>query len=182
MNKIKGIIKNEESMKNGVWLSAPWYTYYHELEALFGQDPEISMDFIDEDVNTYIVTMHVRNEEKAYALMQLLPTVKNFGAIAVRIRVIPANGKAESDYDLLLKALKDNPVFVKSIEEEVTDYNYILFKKEVVEFFNDELGDPYGFRFTLFQDIADDVFDGVSGVFFSTDREGQFVGSEEEKR
>lgn len=170
MSKIKGIIKNEENMKNGVWLSAPWYTYYHELEALFGQDPEISMDF-SEDEGDYTVTMHVRNEEKAYALMQLLPMVRSFGSIAVRIRVIPSNGEFESDYDLLLKAFKDNPVFAKGIKEEMTDYNYILFKKEVVEFFNDELGDPDGFRFTLFQDIADDVFPSAYNVFFSTDRE-----------
>lgn len=181
MSKIKGIIKNEENMKNGVWLSAPWYTYYHELEALFGQDPEISMDF-NEDKGDYTVTMHVRNEEKEYALMQLLPTVKSFGSIAVRIRVIPSNVEYESDYDLLLKALKDNPVFAKGIKEEMTDYNYILFKKEVVEFFNDELGDPYGFRFTLFQDIANDVFANAHNVFFSTYREGQLVGSESEKK
>ena len=170
MSKIKGIIKNEENMKNGVWLSAPWYTYYHELEALFGQDPEISMDF-SEDEGDYTVAMRVRNEEKAYALMQLLPAVRSFGSIAVRIRVIPADEKAESDYNLLLKAFKDNPVFVKAIKEEMTDYNYILFKKEVVGFFNDELGDPDGFRFTLFQDIADNVFANAHDVFFSTDHE-----------
>ena len=112
-----------------------------------------------------------RNEEKAYALMQLLPAVRSFGSIAVRIRVIPADEKAESDYNLLLKAFKDNPVFVKAIKEEMTDYNYILFKKEVVGFFNDELGDPDGFRFTLFQDIAGNVFVNAHDVFFSTDHE-----------
>ena len=176
MSKIKGIIKNEENMKNGVWLSAPWYTYYHELEALFGQDPEISMDF-SEDEGDYTVAMRVRNEEKAYALMQLLPAVRSFGSIAVRIRVIPADEKAESDYNLLLKAFKDNPVFAAGIKEEITDMNYILFKKEVVQFYNDQFDDPRGYKSTLYKTIADDVFTGVHDVFFSTD-----LGEESEKK
>lgn len=163
----KRLSKKNEKAKDAVWLSAPWYSYYQELVALFGQDKELAIEF-DEDelLNTIYV---YGNDEKAYALTQLIPAAKEFGSITVRTRIIPANRRVESDYELLLKAFKDNPVFVTGIKEEMTDMNYILFKKEVVQFFNDQFDDPRGYRSTLYKTIADDVFAGVHDVFFSTD-------------
>lgn len=160
---------NKKNEKETIWLSAPWYAYYRELKALFEQDPELSIGF---DPGELVFTIYVHgNGEKAYALTQLLPVVKEFGSITVRTRVIPSNGEVESDYELLLKAFKDNPVFAAGIQEEMTNMNYILFKKEVVQFYNDQFDDPRGYRSTLYKTIADDVFAGVHDVFFSTDRE-----------
>ena len=156
----------KETIKNGISLSAPWYTYYHELEALFGQDPDVTLDFDEDEL---IIRLYVFKEEKAYALSQLLPAVKEFGSISARVRVVPANNKYENDYELLLKAFKDNPVFAAGVKEEMTDMNYILFKKEVVQFYNDQFDDPRGYRSTLYKTIADDVFAGVHDAFFSTD-------------
>ena len=45
---------------------------------------------------------------------------------------------------------------------------YVVLKKEVVQFFNDNLNDIHGLETTLYQTIAKDVFDGT-GVFFCTD-------------
>lgn len=160
-------------------LSAPWYTYFHELEALFGKDSDVVLR-LDED--NLIITLYVHNDEKAYALSQLLPTIKEFGSISVRVRVVPANNKYESDYELLLKAFKDNPVFAAGVKEEMTDMNYILFKKEVVQFYNDQFDDPRGYRSTLYKTIADDVFAGVNDVFFSTDYYGNAVPKEESEK
>ena len=162
-------------------LSAPWYTYYHELEALFGQDPDITLDFDEDEL---IIRLYVFKEEKAYALSQLLPAVKEFGSISVRVRVVTSNDKYESDYELLLKAFKDNPVFETGIQEEMTGMNYILFKKEVVQFYNDQFDDPHGYRSTLYKTIADDVFAGVHDVFFSTDScgHGNIVPEEESEK
>lgn len=179
MSKIKDIIKNEENMKDGVSMSPPWHTYYHELEALFGQDPDVALDFNEDDL---VIRLYAFKEEKAYALSQLLPAVKEFGGISVRVRVVPANDKYESDYELLLKAFKDNPVFVTGIKEEMTNMNYILFKKEVVQFFNDQFDDPRGYRSTLYKTIADDVFACVNDVFFSTDYYGNAVPEEESEK
>ena len=173
---------NKKNEKETIWLSAPWYTYYHELEALFEKDPELSIGFDEDEL---VITIYVHdNDEKAYALTQLLPAIKEFGSITVRTRVIPANGKVESDYDLLLKAFKDNPVFETGIQEEMTGMNYILFKKEVVQFYNDQFDDPHGYRSTLYKTIADDVFAGVNGVFFSTDScgHGNIVPEEESEK
>lgn len=160
-------------------LSAPWYTYYHELEALFGQDPDVTLDFDEDEL---IIRLYVFKEEKAYALSQLLPAVKEFGSISVRVRVVPSDDKYESDYDLLLKAFNGNPAFVTGVKEETTDMNYILFKKEVVQFYNDQFDDPRGYRSTMYKTIADDVFAGINNVFFSTDCYVHVLEEEDEEK
>ena len=48
---------------------------------------------------------------------------------------------------------------------------YVVFKKEVVQYFNDSLGDIHGVCSTLMQDIAKDIFEDTEGVYFCTDTE-----------
>ena len=48
---------------------------------------------------------------------------------------------------------------------------YVVFVNEVVQYFNDDLGDVYGQCSTLYQEIAKDVFGETEGVFFCTDVE-----------
>ena len=54
---------------------------------------------------------------------------------------------------------------------------YVVFTNKVVQFFNDNLNDIYGNVTTLYQEIASDVFDIESGVFFCTDFKKE-VGNE----
>ena len=46
---------------------------------------------------------------------------------------------------------------------------YVMFKPEVVQYWDDNLGDPHGNISTLAQEIARDVFEDGNGVYFSTD-------------
>lgn len=69
-------------------LSAPWCTYYREINELFGNDPEIKIEFDEEEPE---IKMYVRNHEKADALTRLLPVTKAFGWVELKITVIPAN-------------------------------------------------------------------------------------------
>lgn len=62
-------------------ISSPWVNYYHEIDALFGLDPEIRVD-INEGENT--VTLYVDNAEKAEAIAQLLPAERAFGNVTVK--------------------------------------------------------------------------------------------------
>ena len=43
-----------------------------------------------------------------------------------------------------------------------------VFAKEVVQYWNDSLSDPYGKVSTLYQDIAKDIFEDTDGVMFCT--------------
>jgi len=46
--------------------------------------------------------------------------------------------------------------------------NHVVFENKVVQYFNDQLDDPYGVKSALYEDLARDVFEDSEGVFFNT--------------
>lgn len=160
-------------------LSPPWITYVNEIKAMFGNDPEISIVYDNEEV---AVRLYVDNAKKAEAIAMLLPEEAWFGNVCLGINVIPANGK---DFEALEKitndivfsiAFENNPVFAYSktitgiLSNNIT---YVVFKNRVVQFFNDNLNDIYGNVSTLYEDIARELFEDtvLQGVFYCTDIE-----------
>jgi hypothetical protein len=150
-------------------LSTPWQTFFSELEALFGKDPDITLDF-NNDNN---IILYVDGEQKASALSQLLPAEKVFGNVRINIVVVPSNTLGKSTEELFRVAFKDNPVlsYVASENKGMFAMDYVVFKHEVVQFFNDDLSDINGNCTTLYEDIARDVFEDVQ-IQFCTDAEG----------
>lgn len=149
-------------------LSAPWYTYYRKINALFEKDPQIKVVF-HEDINT--LKLYVDDANKAEALEQLLPSEKSFGAVKMSIQVIPANLEAVNP-NLFQTAFDGNPVFsyMETIEGAFSKpITYVVFEPDVVQFFNDDLGDIHGNCNTLYQDIAKEIFDSADNIFFCTD-------------
>ena len=155
----------DKSMK----LSAPWVTYYHELQALFDEDSDVEVVY-DEDEPQ--VKLFVENQYKADALSKLLPEEKTFGNVTLKVTVIPSNDEEESDFSLFKRAFEGNPIISDFIELELFNnpVDYVVFRNEVVQFFNDEMGDPNGLKSTLYQDIAKDVFADKDGIFFCTEQ------------
>lgn len=156
-------------MNKELKLSSPWMTYYHELEELFKEDPAVKMS-LDED--EMIIKMYVEGDEKADALMQLLPAEKKFGNVTVYVQIIPANKLKNSKVSLFQKAFEGNPI-VTDIQTFVLFNNpttYVVFKNKVVQFFNDNLADINGNKSTLYQDIAEEIFDDHEGIFFCTEK------------
>ena len=150
-------------------LSTPWAEYYRELEALFKHDPAIKIGF-DED--EYIINLYVDGGLKAEALAELLPSEKVFGNVTLKVNVIPANVVKDDKTSLFKAAFEGNPVFSYAVKPEgilVPNFSFVVFKNEVVQYFNDNLGDVNGNRSTLYQEIAKDVFEDHEGVFFCTD-------------
>ena len=159
-------------MKKKLKLSSPWMTYYHELEALFKEDPAIKLEYNEDD---NIIKLYVEGDEKADALTQILPSEKVFGSVVVKIMVIPANKLTNSKILLFQKAFEGNPV-VTAIETYTLFNNpvtYVVFKNKVVQFFNDNLGDINGNKSTLYQDIANEIFEDHTGIFFCTESVGE---------
>lgn len=148
-------------------LSAPWVTYIHELQLLFEQDTDIRMVV---DSNLLEVKLYVEDWRKADALSKLLPQEKVFGNVTLKIEVIPANHGDGSAFYLIQDAFKGNPVFVgaESASKTIGTFNYAVFKKEVAQFFNDQLDDINGYKSMLYQDIAKDVLGEKDGVFYCT--------------
>lgn len=152
-------------------LSAPWIIYYREIEAMFRGDPGVRVIF-DEDALT--VKLYVDDSGKAYALDELIPPSKKFGRTVLKIGIIPANDSftAVDKASLLDAALQGNSAlsFIRTISGIMTNpLTYVVFKKDVVQYWTDDLGDYFGVHSTLFQDIAKDVFENATGVFFCTD-------------
>lgn len=153
--------------KTQVGLSSPWISYVHKIETLFKEDPEVTVVYDD---NKKDIKIFVEESIKAEALTQLLPTEKKFGEVTITIRVIPANN-IETDPALLFEeAFDGNPIFdgvlvIKGMYNNPV--NYIIFTDKIAQYWDDNLGDPYGNISTLYQEIARDVFD-IKGVQYCT--------------
>ena len=150
-------------------LSSPWVTFIHEIQMLFGQDPDIS---IVADIEEPEIKLYVDNIQKADALNKLLPDHKDFGNVTLKISVVPSNiATDDSPVAIIRKAFDGNPVlsFATTVDAKIGSFSYAVFKNEVVQFFNDQLDDLHGNKSMLYQDIAKDVFGNVSGVFYCTD-------------
>lgn len=153
-------------------LSAPWVTFAREVGAMFDDDPAIRVEYDDENVE---VKLYVEGVKKAEAISQLLPVEKAFGGVKLKITVIPANEQFSVDKQkqLFLDAFEGNPVFEAAVTAEGIFSNpitYVVFRKRVVQYYNDDLGDINGIRSTLYQDIAKNIFEGqVQGTYFCTD-------------
>ena len=161
-----------------IGLSSPWVLFYREISAMFEKDNSVRVVF-DED--TKDLKLYVEDADKVNALTELLPSEKTFGNVTVKIEVIPANcvrtvkvGQAqETAANLLRDALKGNLAvsFIKTVNLMYSNtLTYIVFENRVVQYFTDDLGDYYGLRSTLYENLARDVFGKKEGVFFCTDR------------
>lgn len=150
--------------------SAPWITFYKEIEALFGQDPEITCIYT---ANPPSMKLYVENPAKADAIDKLLPKDVSFGGVDAPIIVIPGN-KPDTKANLFKTAFDGNPAFSRMVSAEgifTNPIHYCVFNKEVVQFWDDNLGDINGNVSTLYEDLAADIFDDTEGVMFCTESE-----------
>ena len=152
-------------------MSAPWVEYYNKVKALLGDDPDIVVEY-DEDARK--IKVFVNGTEKADALAQLLPAEKEFGNIKVTTAVIPANTQTYDKADLLKYALAGNPNFayMQSVDGILSNrISYVVFKKKVAQYWNDNLGDINGNVSTLYQELAKEIFGAGDGILYCTDNE-----------
>lgn len=159
-------------------LSAPWIIYYREVQAMFKHDEHVHVVY-DEAENH--LKVYVTGPYKAAALTQILPPTKSFGSVSLSITVIPANDcgdntlpdvKAWSIEDVFETAFDDNAAYesVHCVPSVLmgNPITYVVFSKEVVQYFSDDLGDYYGIHSTLYENIARDIFVELDGVFYCT--------------
>ena len=159
-----------EKQKTGVY--SPWVVYYNQIKALFDGDQDITTEF---DADNLAIVIKVANTEKAEALAKIMPMSKGFGGVTVSIRVVPANVDAGQYLaDCFKTAFTGNEAFshVTMVPDVFTNpMAFCVFKKEVVQYPDDNIFDEHGICSTLYQDIAKKIFGEVDGVFFCTDVE-----------
>lgn len=154
-------------------LEAPWQTFAKKVKALFAQDDDIWVgDICEGDDTTYELDICIKKHDKFLALDRLLPGVKAFGNVTLGIMLYDEENE-EIDTTALFKTLFDGNPIVDSIKTRTdpagADWNYVLFKPEVIQFYDDDLTDYNGNWNGLAEDIAREVFEENSrGVNFCT--------------
>ena len=149
-------------------LSSPWNIYYNKINAFFMRDPEVNVIFDEENYN---IKIYVSNGRKAAALSKILIPQQEFGNITLDIEVIPPNGilKNTANTDLVDAFAGNGALFsIEKVEGFGFNAVYVIFQKEVVQYFTDDLGSYYGKASTLYEDIAREIFDVDTGIFFCT--------------
>lgn len=162
-------MKGKEKAK--IKMSSPWVTLLNEYVAMFGDDPDIKVESRNDGMT---IRLLVSNSDKADALTQLLPDHYDFGTVTVGIEVVPDNGFDTARSSLFVRAFANNPVLSRIItlsDVFASPITYVVFRKEVVQFWNDNLGDPHGNVSTLYQDLAGDVLGDQDGILYCTESE-----------
>lgn len=165
-------------------LTSPWHTYYNELKAFFREDPEVTVLFDEDNME---IKLLVRDGEKAEALSGILNLHKEFGDTNLTVAIVPANQPTSAamkyleaittneNYEMLyVYALSGNDEFSEAYKIEGAlgyDAVYVVFKKNVIQYYTDNLGDLHGVKSTLMENIARDIFVQHPGVFFCTEVE-----------
>lgn len=155
-------------------LSSPWVIYSRKVQALFSKDSEIYVSDVVKKNGTYKMTIETCNMDKYNALMQVFPKVKYFGTVALQIDIcVPNEDEFKVDLFNLMMDLFDGNDFVDEIKVSLDPFGnqqtYVMFKPEVVQFFNDNIRDYNGLSTTLCEDLARDILEkDASEVNFCT--------------
>lgn len=154
---------------NGTQISPPWVTYARKMQALFEQDRDVTVKY---DNESRTLDLLVEGNDKASAISSILPNEVEFGNVKLTIAVKPSND--DSPEAIVRKAFAGNDAVasIETIETDVPlfgDRTYVLFKPEVVQFFDDDMTDINGICTTIYQDIAREVFETGPGVSFCTE-------------
>ena len=157
---------NNSAKKTGMY--SPWEVFHNQIKALFANDPDVDVEYHSDEQT---INLYVADSNKADALMKIMPMSKEFGNITVYIRVIPAN---DNNGEYLAKcfetAFYGNDAFshLTTVKDAFVSnpLSYCVFKKEVVQYPNDNIFDEHGICSTLYQDLAHEIFGDVHGVFF----------------
>ncbi len=147
-------------------LSPPWYTYHKKVQAMFGRDPEVEVKDLGEiEDGKYSYMILVSEKKKAGAIKAILPQNVEMGNIEIHLTILGPDEDDiapldKSDAEIYNAAFSGNPIFVKTAVRsfDPLTVSYCIFKKEVIQFQNDDLTDYYGNYNGLASDIARELF------------------------
>jgi hypothetical protein len=145
-------------------LSPPWYTLYKKIVYSIGRNPSVHVQPMRQDGANYYIDI-VALDGISYPLAAILKPFYEMGNIKVYVEVLDRSGKpidpslpvGTDPVDAVVKAFKgglaSNEYFVDAINivgksppiTPLSRYQVaVIFKKSVIQFFNDDLSDYYG--------------------------------------
>lgn len=149
-------------------LSPPWYTYHHKVMALFGSDPDIRVRDLEKvSDNEYSYMMLIGSQDKAEAIKKILPGEVPIGDVTVRAAILGPDEDGENSAeeiasvcDLFRKAFTGNPHFSRVVTVRYPPgmvLNYCVLKKEIIQFWNDDLSDINGVCSMITSELAREI-------------------------
>lgn len=167
--------KKSEKVK----LSPPWDGHMSMLSSFFAGDKRVRVGYCEDGCGC----IEVFDGDMYQALEQVLRKQLRFGNVRLEIRVVPANclrGKGDvlnirektfTDLAALKVVLKENPAFSKIRRDKSSafDFVFVLFKPVVLQWYNDNLGNPWKLTTSTHELAADWVFKAELGVSFTTE-------------
>ena len=172
--------------QNIVGLQAPWITVLGKLQAMFEGDAEVEVKCPDMEANPFVINIDTINSTKCEALKKVLKTHYEFGNITVDIfvRVIDDGSETEEPtIEDFAEAFAGNPVFVTTatIENPMgQEFDHVIFAKEVIQFYNDDISDIYGNFNGTVEQVACDILNR-GDVNFSTSNGSEDVEEEDDE-
>ena len=147
-------------------LSPPWYTFFNFIKHTIGKDKQVKvLEMKEVSEVDFLIQIDVNDKYKALALATILEPYKEFVNVKVNVEVLhlgetvnPSEKKQNVGtlVDFYEKAFETNEYF-SQIEFGDLFGSMVLFpvfKKEVIQFFNDNLADLYN----NLNGVAADVF------------------------
>lgn len=158
-------------------LSTPWTIHFRKLQALFAKDPTVHVSY---DPDAYTVTIKVDDSDKAAAIEELIDTSVKFGNVELKVNVVPANpvkhptGQVNQNEAIVVGTFFEDNLAVEDIINSTDPRSFtgvfVIFKPVVVQYFVDDLSDPYGLESTLYEDLARELITSqtVRFTYYST--------------
>jgi hypothetical protein len=153
-------------------LSPPWYTVRSMLNGTVGASPCVEVGQVNVDQNPYTLDVTACSNKVASSLAVILRRHWRFGNVQLKVRVLDPTGKEVKpriqpgpDPVAAIRArfetaLADNPLFSMILENQgvLDPHNFwVETKKEVIQFFNDDLSDYYGNKNVVAENAFADV-------------------------
>ena len=156
-----------------VKLSPPWDGHMSMLASFFAGDSRVKVGYCG---GNSVGTIEVFDTKMYVALQQVMRQKVKLGNVTLKISIVPANGvklyKDElTDLAALKEVLKGNPAFskIKSEKGGMFDFVFCIFKPVVLQWYNDNLGNPWKLTTSTYEKQADFVFKRELGVSFTTE-------------
>lgn len=143
-------------------ISAPWVTYHKQVYNLFKDDVEIDVDdtLSETESGNYEFTISSKNGDKLYAIERLLGYGTSFGNVKVNIKYGYENMEEVDWPSIWERAFSGNPLFQEVIRYDTPVLGkggYAVFKKEIMSFYDDNLGDYCGNSHFIVADVVRDL-------------------------
>ena len=151
-------------------LSAPWVTYQGLVATLFKDDADITVSYLDEDEKTF--TVSCSNPDKYMLLSKYLKPSATFGNVTVTVKLeyTGTDPIKRGIADDMKKLFAGNPILEDVMEADTPfgDMVYLLFTRNAVGFYNDDLSNPWGNTNFLACDVAKAVLNPMTSVSLTT--------------